>query len=395
VSQAAESWSSPLPGRIQSRAVAVGVAALLLCGLGGIGSPGHFFRAWLVAYNFWLAIPLGCLVLLMLQYLTGGAWGMLLRRVLEAAVRTLPLLAVLFVPLLPGMSWLYRWAGSTELAMEPPFERQRLYLNVPFFVGRAIGYFVIWLLLAYFLNRWSAEQDQAAQPDSARRFRLLSGPGLVLYGATITFASIDWVMSLEPRWASTMYPVLFAVGQVLSGLAFASVVLLLLAERPPLAEMVGPTQRRDLGNLLLTFVMMWAYLSFSQFLLIWAANLPEEIPWYLRRTRAGWQWLAVVLVVLQFALPFLLLLSRDIKQNGRALAGVAGLVLALRFLDLFWWIEAAFPDSLPLACLLDVLALVGIGGVWVGYFIRLLNQRPLLPLHDPYRSEYLPEQRHE
>src|SRR5262249_54611005 len=214
-----------------------------------------------------------------------------------------------------------------------------------------------WLTISYFLNKWSAQQDQAADPDLPRRFRLLSAAGLVLYGLTITFASIDWVMSLEPHWFSTIYPVLFAVGQALEGMAFAVAVLILLAARPPLSEVIRPAHRRDLGNLLLMFVMFWAYLSFSQFLLIWAENLPEEIPWYLRRVRGGWQWVAVLLILFQFGLPFLLLLSRDVKETPRSLAAVAVLVLGMRFLDVLWWVEAAFEGGMSFYRLLDVTAL--------------------------------------
>jgi hypothetical protein len=324
--------------RLQRGALTAGVAGLLLCLIGAWFSPSHFFRSYLVAFNFWLGIALGCLVILMLQHLTGGAWGILLRRVLESGARTLLLLAVLYLPLLAGLHLLYDW--TEDIGSETEFKQ--VFLSIPFFLARAVAYFAVWLAVSYFLNRWSAQQDKAACPDLPRRFRLLSAPGLVLYGLTITFASIDWVMSLEPHWFSTIYPVLFAVGQALQGMAFTVVVLILLATRPPLSGVIQSAHRRDLGNLLLMFVMFWAYLSFSQFLLIWAENLPDEIPWYLRRTRDGWQWVAVLLILFQFGLPFLLLLFREIKENPRGLAAVAVLVLVMRFLDVFWWVEG--PD---------------------------------------------------
>jgi hypothetical protein len=308
------------------------------------------------------------------------------------------LLTVLFLPLLLGLIkpfLLYAWVDSTE----PDLLEKSWYLNVPFFIGRAAAYFVIWIAVAFFLYSWSVAQDQGHFND--RHFRLLSGPGLVLYGGTITFASIDWVMSLEPTWYSTMYPVIFAVGQILEAMAFSIVVLIMIThgERgqlwlryrgvdtprspPAFEKLLGPTQRRDLGNLLLAFVMMWAYLSFSQFLLIWSENLPEEIPWYLRRTRHGWQWLAILLVVFQFSLPFLLLLSREIKQDPRRLAGVALLVLVMRYLDVFWWIEPAFDDGVSLYVVVDLAALVGLGGIWIWHFLNQLGRLPWLPLHEP------------
>jgi hypothetical protein len=380
---------------VQRGTLFLGLAGLSLCALGALVSPQHFLRAYLVAYNYWLGIALGCLVLLMLQYLTGGDWGILLRRVLEAGTRTLMLLAPLFVPLLLGLHSLYEWSQPDALAAHPELEHKHLYLNVPFFLIRAFIYFAVWLVLTYFLNRWSDEQDHAGVSEDARRLRVLSGPGLVLYGLTITFASIDWVMSLEPHWYSTIYPVMFAVGQALQGMAFALAVFLLLARRQPLAGLVHPEQLRDLGNLLLTFVMVWGYMSFSQFLLIWVGNLPEEIPWYLRRTRGGWEWVALLLIIFQLGLPFFLLLSRSVKQTPHRLARVALLVLAFRFLDLVWWIEPAFLEGVSFYWVLDLAALVGIGGIWVSWFVRELGRRPLLPLHTPLLTEYLAEAPHE
>jgi hypothetical protein len=363
-------------------------AGLLLLQGGWLDGPGQLFLSYLVGYNFWLGIALGCLVILMLQHLTGGAWGVAIRRVLESGTRTLALLAVLFIPVCLGLPYLYLWAQPDEVAHDPNLQHKSIFLNVPFFVIRAIVYFAIWLVVAFFLNRWSARQDEEVNPWLPRRFRLLSAPGLALYGLTITFASIDWVMSLEPHWYSTIYPVMFATGQVLTGLAFAIAVVIGLADRPPLAEVLTPRLLRDLGSLLLTFVMFWAYMSISQFLLIWVGNLPEEIPWYLRRTRGGWEWVALVVIVLHFALPFLLLLSRDIKENGRKLAAVAVGLLALRFLDVFWWIEPAVGHDRPAVFwLLDVGALLGVGGIWGWWFVGQLKSRPLLPVHEVSQEE--------
>src|SRR5262249_452999 len=244
-----------------------------------------------------------------------------------------------------------------------------------------------WLAVSYSLNRWSEQQD--AEPDQSllRRFQVLSAPGLVLYGLTVTFASVDWAMSLEPHWYSTIYPVVFAVGQVFAALAFAVAMLLLLSSIPPLAGVLQPAHLHDLGNLLLAFVMVWAYVSFSQFLLIWSGNLPEENVWYLRRIQGGWEYVALALAALHFGVPFLLLLSRDVKQDPRSLGVVVGIILAMRFLDVLWWIEPAFDGGLYFYWLLDVAALVGLGGVWLWWFLWQLQKRPLLPLHDPALTE--------
>ena len=371
--------------RFQQRALVGGLIGVALCLAAALISPNHVLRAYLVAFNFWLGIALGCLVLLMLQHLTGGVWGLVLRRIFESGARTLGLLALLFLPLLLGLVGnppaLYPWVGATDAeSLEKAW-----YLNRPFFVGRTVGYFVIWLVIAYLLCAWSAAQDRG--PFNDRRFRLLSGPGLALYGGTITFASIDWVMSLEPHWYSTIYPVIFATGQILEAMAFSIVVLVGIGSHPAFERLLTPSRCRDLGNLLLAFVMMWAYLSFSQFLLIWSENLPEEIPWYLKRTRGGWQLLAFVLIIFQFSLPFFLLLSREMKENPNRLALVAMLVLFMRYWDIFWWIEPAFEDGVSFYVLVDIAAVVGLGGVWIWHFLNQLAKLPLLPLRDPTLAE--------
>jgi hypothetical protein len=379
--------------RWQRPALVAGAAGLALFAGGALlGDGAAAWRAYLVAWNFWLGIALGCLAVLMLQYLTGGAWGLVLRRVLEAASRTLPLLAAAFLPVAIFLPQLYGWVNSHDPHLA---EKQTYYLNLPFFLIRAAAYFGVWILLATLLSFWSRRQDEEPNsPAALQRLRGLSGPGLVLYGLTITFASIDWVMSLEPRWSSTIYGVMFAMGQVLSGFSFGVVVLILLAGRPPLSSVLEPGHLRDLGGLLLAFVMVWAYMGFSQLLLVWSGNLSEEIPWYMRRLRGGWQWLGLALVLFQFALPFLLLLSGDVKTGGRPLLAVAGMVLVMRLADLFWLIVPAQDDAAAAhlaphwpELLLCVAAFVGLGGLWLTVFLWQLGRRPLLPLHEPVPGE--------
>jgi hypothetical protein len=395
--------------RFQRRALVAGGVGLVLCALGWVLQPAAFFRSYLWAFNFFLGIALGCLVLVMLQFLTGGVWGLVLRRVLEAASRTLPVLAVLFVPLvigffLPsegGLRAVYIWADPAVVSHDQTLHHKAPYLNVGFFLIRAAVYFGVWLAVMYLVNRWSVNEDRPDAGDP-RHLRKLSSAGLMLYGGTITFASIDWVMSLEPRWYSSIYGALFGVGQVLSALSFAIVALVLLADRPPLAAVVGRPILRDLGNLMLAFVMIWAYLSFSQFLLIWAGNLPTEIPYYVRRFQGGWQWLGLALVLFHFALPFVLLLSFELKRHGSRLLAVAALVLAMRAVDLFWQIIPAQPGpeghgafsladwaGIASVAWTSVAAVVGIGGVWLAVLLGQLQRRQLLPTHDPGLAEAL------
>jgi hypothetical protein len=323
----------------------------------------------------------------MLQYITGGMWGAVLRRILESSTRTLPLLMVLFIPLLFGVTWLYQWAQPATVAQDPILQHKQLYLNVPFFLVRAAIYFAVWSVLIWFLNRWSIRQDAEPTPALARRLEYLSRGGLLLYTLTMTFASIDWVMSLEPHWFSTIYGILFIGGQVLAAFAFAIPVAALLAERTAYGDVISADQFHDLGKLLLAFVMLWAYFAFSQFLIIWSGNLPEETPWYLSRLRGGWEWVGIAVIVFHFALPFVVLLSRDIKRNARRLAWVAYGVMAMRAVDLFWLVSPAFAHEGIGVHWLDLTTLVGVGGIWLAAFVWQLRERPLLPLRDPALAE--------
>jgi len=379
--------------RGQSLSAIAGVVGLVLLVGGAFGNPAQFFRSYLPAYIFVFGLALGSLALLMLQHMTGGAWGMMIRRILEAASRTLPLVAVMFLPLLFGLRHLYIWAVPEIVASDAVLQEKAAYLNTGFFVARAAFFFAIWLAFAYVLNRWSAEQDLEAPAGDQPKFRVLSGPGLVIYGLSVTFASVDWVMSLDPHWFSTIFGMLFMVGQVLSALAFAIAMLAVCAPDEPFHGRLKAAHFHDLGKLMFAIVMLWAYLGFSQFLIVWAGNLPEEIPWFLARLNGGWQWIALVIVVGHFALPFLLLLSSDLKRNVRALALVAAAIVVMRFIDTYWLIVPGFAHGEDPAAFylhwMDVAALVGLGGLWLAAFFRLLQGRGRLPVNDPYFKDAL------
>ncbi len=369
--------------RIERLAWIAGLCGLAACALGALLNLDQFFRSYLVAFCFCLGIGLGSLPILFLQYLTGGNWGLLLRRPLEAGTRTLPLLALLFIPVLLGIGSLYIWSHPAVVENDPALQWKKPYLNVPFFIGRAVFYFLAWLLFMLFLSRRSRREDQAQPLGSDHTFRNLCGLGLGLYGLTMTFAAFDWGMSLEPHWFSTMYGALFAFSQVLSAFSCMTAVVVLLATATPLAEYLDGQKFRDLGNLLLAFVMMWAYLSFSQYLLIWSGNLREEIPWYLSRTEGGWEYVAIALMLFSFVVPFLMLLSGDVKTNPRLLARVAALVLAMRFVELVWLIQPAFSPAHFRIHWLDLATLVCVGGFWLAVFVGQLRKWPVLPLRDP------------
>ena len=365
------------------RALAVGGAALALCFLGAYFDRQQFFRSYLMAYVFWLGIPLGCLGIVMIHHLVGGRWGFVIQRPLESAIRTFPLMTLLFLPVSFGIPDLYVWAQPEIIAHDKLLQQKSLYLNTSSFIVRAALYFGIWMVVGTLLTKWSHEQDRTADSSLVERLQNLSGPGLVLYGLTVTFSAIDWLMSLDPHWHSTIYGMIFMVSHGLFALAFVIGVAYVLSRREPLSQVIGPSVFQDLGSLLLAFVMLWAYTSFSQFLLIWVANLNKEIPWYLHRMIGGWGGIAAALIVLQFALPFVLLLSRAVKRNAAALCAVAAIVGVMHLIELFWLVAPTFyPQGFSLHWM-NLLAPVGIGGVWFSAFLWQLQGRSLLPFRDP------------
>ena len=373
----------------QRRLLTVGIAGGLISLVGLSTEPAQFFQSYLMAYMFVLGTTLGCLAFGMVHQLSGGAWGVVIRRPIGAASRVLPVLTVLFLPIVFGMSHLYEWTHTDVVARDEILQHKQPYLNTPFFLVRAGLYFIVWNMLSFFLNAWSLEQDRTGDPRIARRMQLLSAAGLVGYGLTVTFASFDWLMSLEPHWFSTIYGVLIIGGQGLSALAFLIVASAWLSRRPPLEGIIVPAHFHDLGNLTLAFVMLWAYFAFSQYLIIWSGNLPEEIAWYLHRLQTGWFVIGSMLVVFHFVAPFGLLLSRVIKRQAHLLVKVAYLILILRVVDLYWLVAPEFHHEGVAVSWLDVLLPVSLSALWLGCFVWQLRGRAILPVHDPEFDEAL------
>ena len=362
----------------------------------------QFFHAYLIGFMLWLGVSLGSMAVLMIQHLTGGKWGMVIRRQLEAAMNVLPLMAVLFIPIAAaGLPYLYNgnhesvggWPGW--LHYQGPDAHltamSHSYLTVGGYIGRGAIYFAIWLGLAFVLSRWSAEQDQPPVQNLSPRFRTIAAPGVILYAFTISFAVIDWVMSIDPHWYSTIFGFIFIVGECLSALCMMVVIERILVPYRPMAFLLKPKEVHDHGKLILTFVLLWAYFSFAQLLIIWAGNLPMEIRFFTRRLYSGWEVMGLGLVIFHFAIPFLFLLSRPFKQNPRSLVRLAAWLLFMRFIDLFWYIEPSFHKALRLdwGYLLDLIVPVAIGGLWLALFFRNLRSRPLLPVYDLHAQEFL------
>ncbi|HLV81421.1 MAG TPA: hypothetical protein VKT32_14135 [Chthonomonadaceae bacterium] len=273
--------------RLRPVAMAIGAIATIACIVGVIVNPAQFFPSYLFAFLFWLGIALGSLGLEMVHHLTGGRWGFVIRRVLEAAAMTLPLLGLLFVPVFFGMHALFAWTRPDIVAPVSELRHKLPFLNVPFFLGRAGFYFIVWSLMAWLLRRWSLEQDRTGAPALTERFQHACGPGLVIYFLTMSIAAVDWIMSLEPRWYSTTFGLVIITGQGISALAFAIACAIWLAGHKALSDLIQPKAFHDLGNLLLSFVLMWAYLAFTQYLIIWSGNLSNESTWYIHRGHGG------------------------------------------------------------------------------------------------------------
>ena len=367
---------------------ALGVAASLV---GFALQPTQFFHSYLVAWLFWLGIAVGSLAIVMLHHLTRGGWGLMVRRSLEAATRTLPALAILFVPILLGMQAIFPWARP-EAADDALIQQKAAYLNPTAFTLRGVGYLAIWALFAFLLSWLSLKQDRTGDLALFQRMKIVSAPGLAIYCLLATFASVDWLMSLDPHWYSSLFGVYFIVGQVLSALAFLIVMAVYLSQREPMEAVFKPLHFHDYGKLMLAFVMIWAYIAISQLLIIYSANLPEEVGWYLERSHGAWLWVSIVLGLFHFLLPFLLLLSRDLKRNAKLLSRVAVLVLVMRFVDLYWLAAPSFGHEGLAFHWLDLTTVLGVGGVWFALFIGQLKRRPLLPIRDPFLEEALADE---
>ncbi len=369
--------------RARRAALIVGIAGLALCGIGLFLDSAQTLQSYLFAYLFWAGIGLGCLGLLIIQFILRGAWGLAIRRLLEAGALTLPPLAALFLPILFGMQALYAWARPEVVAADPLLQHKSAYLNAAFFIVRAAVYFALWSGFAYALRRLSQRTDAERDPGLFQRLRNLSVLGALVLAVTASFAMIDWFMSLEAQWSSTIYAMMVVTGGMLAAFALAVALLTRLRNTEPLAALVTPGVVNDLGSLFLAVLLMWAYLAFSQYLVIWTGNLSDEIPWYLRRLDGGWQAVAVIIVVGHFAVPFVLLLSPRVRRSAAALALVAGIVLAMHLVDAFWLVIPALRQNGFFFAWTDVVAPVGIGGLWIAAFLWYLAQSPLLPRHAP------------
>lgn len=385
-------WTVPL----QRFALITGLVGLGVFGLCGLieGSKRQFFLSYLVAWVFWLSLPVGGMALIGIHYITGASWGLLWRRLFEASTRTLPLLAVLFIPIAASLyiegaspyEWVRPAAELSEGSAAAAEELQHKfddYLNKSFFLVRVAVYFGIWFVLCWLLNTWSVKGERDNDAGARKKSEHLSGPLVMLFAIIGMFASTDLVMSLELHWSSTMFPLIYSINQLLVTITFCVAMFMFLSTKSPIVEVMRPKFQIDMGTILLALTMVWSYMTFSQFMLIWAANLPEEIPFYLKRIRGGWQYVAICLALFHFACPFLLLLFRDVKLHKKRLQAVAIGIMVMCALDVIWWIEPIVTrDSWGLFLFMDFGAIAGIGGIWFWLFLAQVKKAPILPTHE-------------
>lgn len=375
--------------RLQSRALTLG-AILILGGLlyaFAIGEMAGFYQAYLVGYMVCTGVTLVCMAFVMLHHLIGGRWGFVIQRLLEAVMGTLPMLLVLFIPILLGMHDLYHWTHKEAVAADPILQHKEPYLNVPFFIVRTLFYFAIWIAASFLLRKWSIDQDKSGDPRLTDKIRSISGPGVVVFALTMTFASFDWIMSTDPHWFSTLYGVMMIVTSGGAALSFIIIMMNYLRNHDPISKLADADRFHDWGKLLLAFTLLWFYMMLSQFLIIWAANLPEENPWYVHRIQGDWEIVSILLVLCRFVIPLFLLLSIPRKRDPRRLVRVAWFILATHFVDIFWHVAPNFRlDGFGFS-LVDVMIPLGLGSIWFYFVINRLKKNPLIPQKDPRFKE--------
>ena len=377
--------------RFQPIALAVGVLGIAVSIVGFVTNRPQFFRSWLPSYLFWFSIVAGALAVLMLQYVTGGEWGLLIRRPLGAAARTMWVMLVLFIPVALGIREIYPWANEGWAGFHEVHAAKGGYLNSKFFFIRVAIYFAFFLVWAWRIRVLSLEFYRTRSPYTELSRRKWAASGIVLVVLAMTFLSIDWMMSTEPKWSSTMYGITFTVGCGLSAFAFVTFFLSRLAQTTAMSEVLRPMHLRDLGNLMLAFVMFYAYTSFSEYLLIWYANLHEEIPHYLVRQHGTWGVLAGMLILFHFFLPFFMLLMRSIKDRPQTIGVVTVIIIVMRYIAIYWLVAPSWYGEHFSYSWMDLSSLIGIGGLWLWAFIGQLKGQTIIPIHETWVEEAIRE----
>lgn len=377
--------------RAQMPALFIGIAGVAVAAFGYFTNAPEFYRAWLPAFLFWFMIAAGSIGVMCLQYVTGGEWGVLIRRPLGAAARTIPIFILFAIPLLFGLEHVYAWANKAVVAHDHLLQQKQMYLNPTAWMIRGLVYFALWTLWVWRIRALSLDFAKTRSPYTELSRRRWSASGLLLIVLTLTLTSVDWLMSLEPKWYSSMFGIAFTVGAGLSAFAFVTLFLVLLSSTEAMKGILKPSHFRDLGNLMLAFTMLWAYTNFSQFLLIWYGNIKEETPYYLKRMHGVWGWIAAILILFHFFLPFFMLLMRAIKDRPKTIGVVTVIILLMRFVDLYWLSAPVFHETIPATIWMAIFAFIGIGGLWLAAFIWQLKGQTIIPIHETWVEEAIRE----
>jgi len=366
-----------------------GVLLLGAAGLAGMADPARAARAWLVAFLFVLSIALGALFFVLVQFATRAGWSVTVRRVAENVMAVMPLLALLFIPVALSMPHLFEWTHVDRVAGDPVLQHKRPYLNTGFFLARAAICFVVWSAIAWWYRARSIRQDRTADPNITRQLQAASGPAIAAFAITTSVAAIDWVMSVQPHWFSSMIGVYFFSGAVIAAFAAIALLVQLLRSTGALGHLVTTEHMHDLGKLLFAFVAFWTYIAFSQYFLIWYATLPEETPFYLARWTHGWKPASIALAVGHFAVPFFFLMPRAAKRRPLLLVLGSLWMLAMHYLDLYWMVMPAFHGPLRGGFFLDAAFLFGMVALSLGVVGWLTRRAALIPARDPRLNESL------
>lgn len=363
--------------------LAIGVVGIALSIIGYFIDSQQLIHSYLIAFVFWVSIGLGAIFFVMIQHLTSATWSIVLRRLAENIMVILPFMAIMAIPLLIGIKELYQWSHYDIVEADHLLQSKSVYLNTKFFILRMAGYFVIWYLLTRYLYKTSLNQDSGHKAGHIARMRKISAPGMILFAFTLTFASFDWLMSLEGHWYSTIFGVYIFAGSVLGFLGFLILIVMYLKSKRILYKEITVEHYHDLGKLTFTFIILWGYMAFSQYFLIWYGNIPEETFWFLHRWEGSWKTVTLMIVFGHFCIPFFILFPRGTKRNRGVLTVIAIWILAMHWLDLYWLVMPSLhPDGVHLSWM-DLTTMLGTGGVFVWLFWRRMIAQPLVPIKDP------------
>lgn len=369
-------------GKYGRTSLIVGIVFIIAMIAGYFMDSAQFYQSYLVGYLFWLTLALGGLFFTLVNHLFGSEWNLVTRRINEAVMMSFELLAILFIPLILGMHHLYHWNDAGVLAHDVALQAKAGYLNQTFFIIRAIIYFGLWILISRLLLKYSKKQDVESKEENILILKRISAPGMVIYAFTSSFASFDWIMSLTPHWFSTIFGVYIFAGSFLAIISFVTLFAIYLRGKGVMKETITIEHYQDYGKLLLAFLVFWGYISFSQYFLMWYANIPEETVWYLARWVGSWKTVTMFIVFGGFFLPFLSVLTRASKRNVSWLKLVAGWVFLMHWVDIYWMVYPVFSkEGAPLSWQ-DIAVFFGIGGLFMWNFMRSYTSRPTIPVMD-------------